>query len=102
MYYNSLFLLIQKLSYVLALGVGDGIQIIVRGLHLKKKKKKKKMNKIENQPILFDYLHYVKNWDRYPLSLRPLFYSNKDTSSYPSSVDCVRNIFLSFDATRCR
>ena len=60
MYYNSLFLLIQKLSYVLALGVGDGIHIIVRGLHLKKKKKKK-MNKIENQPILFDYLHYVKN-----------------------------------------
>ena len=38
MYYNSLFLLIQKLSYVLALGVGDGIHIIVRGLHLKKKK----------------------------------------------------------------
>ena len=42
MYYNSLFLLIQKLSYMLALGVGDGIHIIVRGLHLKKKKKKKK------------------------------------------------------------
>ena len=60
------------------------------------------MNKIDNQPILFDYLHYVKNWDRYPLLLRPLFYSNKDTSSDPSSVDCVRNIFLSFDATRCR
>ena len=59
MYYNSLFLLIQKLSHVLALGVADGIHIIVRGLHFKKKKKK--MNKIENQPILFDYLHYVKN-----------------------------------------
>ena len=59
MYYNSLFLLIQKLSYVLALGVSDGIHIIVRGIHLKKKNKK--MNKIENQPILFDYLHYVKN-----------------------------------------
>ena len=44
MYYNSLFLLIQKLSYVLALGVSDGIHIIVRGLHLKKKKKKDEQN----------------------------------------------------------
>lgn len=35
--------------------------------------------------------------------LRPLlFYSNKDTSSDPPGVDCVRNIFLSFDATRRR
>lgn len=44
MYYNSLFLLIQKLSYMLALGVGDGIHIFVRGLHLKKKKKKDEQN----------------------------------------------------------
>ena len=55
--------MIQQLSCVLALGVSGRTHIIVRWLHLKIKKikNKKKMKKIENQPILVDDLHYVKN-----------------------------------------